>query len=309
MAAASPATVRKQIAAGKTDPLYLLLGEDEEEKSRLVTQFAEVVEEDLRPFNIERLYGDETTLGAVMESARTFPVLAPRRVVTVLRAERLLMPKRESLQASRDLEAFDAFIKAPEPHATVVLAAGPLDRRRRVVAALLKRATVVEFGGLDDAGDADRWLRAELKRQRVTMEPDAIRLLIARAGPDIVRLRADFERVVLYAMGQPTVHRRDVEMVVGPAVSQDEWAIARAIERGAADVALRELALVFDAGAVPVMILGQLGWVARTKFPAPRVPAAVEALYRTDLALKTSGGDPRVLLERLVVDLCRMPGR
>jgi hypothetical protein len=36
-----------------------------------------------------------------------------------------------------------------------------------------------------------------------------------------------------------------------------------------------------------------------------RVPAAVEALFRTDLDLKSSGGDPRVLLERLVVDLCR----
>ena len=309
MAAASPATVRKQIAAGKTDPLYLILGEDEEEKSRLVSQFDEVVEEDLRPFNIERLYGDETTLGAVMESARTLPVLAPRRVVTVLRAERLLMPKRETLQATRDLEAFDALIEAPEPHATVVLAAGPLDRRRRIVKALLTRATVVEFEGLDGAGDAHQWVRTELKRQGVTMDADAIRLLIARAGSDIVRLRADLERVVLYAMGQPTVHRSDVEMVVGPAVSQDDWAIARAIERGAADVALRELALVFEAGAVPVMILGQLGWVARTKLPAPRVPAAVEALYRTDLALKTSGGDPRVLLERLVVDLCRMPGR
>jgi len=36
-----------------------------------------------------------------------------------------------------------------------------------------------------------------------------------------------------------------------------------------------------------------------------RVPAAIEALFRTDLDLKSSGGDPRVLLERLVVELCR----
>jgi hypothetical protein len=35
-----------------------------------------------------------------------------------------------------------------------------------------------------------------------------------------------------------------------------------------------------------------------------RVPAAVEALFRTDLDMKSSGGDPRVLLERLVVELC-----
>jgi DNA polymerase III delta subunit len=34
------------------------------------------------------------------------------------------------------------------------------------------------------------------------------------------------------------------------------------------------------------------------------VPAAVEALFRTDVAMKSSGGDPRVLLERLIVELC-----
>ena len=56
------------------------------------------------------------------------------------------------------------------------------------------------------------------------------------------------------------------------------------------------------------MILGQLGWFVREKLVAAdarRVPAAVDALFRTDLDLKSSGGDPRVLLERLVVDLCR----
>ena len=35
------------------------------------------------------------------------------------------------------------------------------------------------------------------------------------------------------------------------------------------------------------------------------MPPAIEALFRTDLDLKSSGGDPRVLLERLVVELCR----
>jgi hypothetical protein len=51
------------------------------------------------------------------------------------------------------------------------------------------------------------------------------------------------------------------------------------------------------------MILGQVRWYVVTKLPPMRVPAAVDALLRTDLALKSSG-DARVLLERLVVELC-----
>jgi hypothetical protein len=34
------------------------------------------------------------------------------------------------------------------------------------------------------------------------------------------------------------------------------------------------------------------------------VPAAADAVFQTDLLMKTSGGEPRVLLERLVVELC-----
>ena len=52
------------------------------------------------------------------------------------------------------------------------------------------------------------------------------------------------------------------------------------------------------------MILGQLAWFVRTKMPPQFVGAALEAVFRTDLALKTSRGEPRVLLERLIVELC-----
>ena len=53
----------------------------------------------------------------------------------------------------------------------------------------------------------------------------------------------------------------------------------------------------------PVKVLGQLR-IAAERVPAKRLPDAINALMRTDLAMKSSGGDPRILLERLVVELC-----
>ena len=112
---------------------------------------------------------------------------------------------------------------------------------------------------------------------------------------------------MLYALGQKSIAVEDVRELVGPAALQDDWAMTNAIEAGQAAEALRQLALMFDSGAPAEKILGQLGWLVRTKFPAiaPRdLPAAVDAVFRTDLDLKRSAGDPRVLLERLVVELC-----
>jgi hypothetical protein len=38
--------------------------------------------------------------------------------------------------------------------------------------------------------------------------------------------------------------------------------------------------------------------------PEHRLRPAVDAMLRTDIALKSSGGNPRMLLERLIVELC-----
>jgi DNA polymerase III delta subunit len=138
----------------------------------------------------------------------------------------------------------------------------------------------------------------------MTIDPRVARLVADRIGSDVSRLRPDVERLLLYASGSGTVTEADVKEVIRPASPMDDWGMTRAIERGSAADALRELAAIIENGAVPYMILGQLAWFARSKVPAPRVSTAVDAVFRTDLAIKTSAGDPRMLLEKLVVELC-----
>jgi DNA polymerase III delta subunit len=135
----------------------------------------------------------------------------------------------------------------------------------------------------------------------------------------VVRLRSEVERVCLYALGRKRITASDVREVGGPAVSLDDWAMVNAMRSGATGQALRELSLLLDAGTYPLVILGQIrSYVERAhladrsnRYQSGRRPMtsdqqkrAFDALLRTDLALKTSAGDPQILLERLVVDLC-----
>lgn len=316
MAALTPAAVRKQIAAAAPDPIYLLIGEDEIEKSALAAEFGDLVEEGLRAFNIERVHaGDFTTgdklldgVGSIVAAARTLPMMAPRRIVTVLQADTVLAPKRDSEAAARALEQLEALLAKPEPMTTLVLVAASVDKRSRIFKLLQKQATVVECGVLDDLGDAERWVRNRVAATNAaTIDPAAARLLAQRAGVDIRRLRADVDRLLLYTLGQKQIAVDDVRAVTGPAALQDDWAMTNAIEAGQAGEALRQLALMLDAGAPPEKVLGQLAWLVRAKFPAlapAAVAPAVDAVFRTDTDLKRSAGDPRILLERLVVELC-----
>jgi DNA polymerase-3 subunit delta len=264
-------------------------------------------------------------------------MMSNRRVVTVLRAEKLLKPKRKGKAVERadaeassegdaeaegpgpDVAALEAYINAPEPQTVLILVASDVDRTRRLYKALAKHATIVECWGLKGAKDAKVDLRQvarqaeELVRRAVAdagqqIDTNAARLVAERAGTDIARLRGDVERLLLYAAGKPKITIADAREVVSAESAQDDWAVTTAIQRGEAAEALRQLGLSLDSGGNPFMILGQLAWFVREKLPmvdARRVRPAVDSLLRTDLDLKSSGGDTRVLLERLVVELCR----
>src|SRR5438445_12909133 len=125
MAVATPSAVRQQIASGEADRIYLLVGEDDVEKSGLAAEFAELVDEGLRAFNVERIHAGDLTTGdrladgvaGIVAAVRTLPMMVPRRVVTVLQAEALLAPKRESEAATRALDQLEERFRRPEPQA------------------------------------------------------------------------------------------------------------------------------------------------------------------------------------------------
>src|SRR6185295_5047098 len=72
---------------------------------KLIEQMVEAIEVTVdpadRPFAVERLYAGEEHASPVdiAASANVFPMLGDRRIVVVMRAERLLKPKRAGKQA------------------------------------------------------------------------------------------------------------------------------------------------------------------------------------------------------------------
>ncbi len=178
-------------------------------------------------------------------------MMAPRRVVIVLQAQSMLVPKRESDAATRALEELEGLLKKPDPQTTLVLVAGTLDKRSRIYKLLAKQATLVECGVLESVDDAERWVANRVAGAAMKIEPAGARLMAERCGTDVKRLRNDVDRLLLYALGQKTITLDDVRQIVGPAALQDDWAMANAIEAGDGKTALRQLALMLDAGAPP----------------------------------------------------------
>jgi DNA polymerase-3 subunit delta len=329
------AVLERHVAERRLAPLYVLVGEDVKLVGRMVDAIERTVDAADRPFAVERLYAGEAgaTPLDIVSAARVLPMLGDRRIVIVERAERLLKPKRAARSATAledgpddtpeeapDLAPLEEYVDNPVESSSLVFVAADMDRSRRLTKKLLAKAAVVEFGGFArDVGvgrregrqTAGEWLRDELERSGRSIDPDAARLLVDRAGHDITKLRGDVERLLLYSEGRKRVSADDVVEVVAEDQSvEDDWALVNAIANGSPARALIEAGRRMDRGDSPHQLLGQLRWWVSARLAEgdpSRVRPAVEALRRTDLALKSSGGDDRVLIERLVVDLTGRP--
>src|SRR3954465_2691978 len=115
MPAASPADVRTAIAKRTPAPAYLLLGDDDAALPRLGGDATALVEDELRAFNVDRLYAGDKGMSAasIVESARLLPMMSDRRIVVVLRAEKLLKPKRRGKVADADSEEDEGDAEPP----------------------------------------------------------------------------------------------------------------------------------------------------------------------------------------------------
>ena len=325
--------LRKQAAAKRLERLYLVVGEDVRRVEEAVALIEATVDPGDQPFAVERIYAGEPGGSPleIVDSARVLPMLGDRRIVIVLRAEKFLKPRRpakpaegveveaqseDAGAAAANLAPLEEYLKALVPSATVVFVASDIDRSRKVTKALVAAAHVLTLSGLEGANyaersearrAAERQVKEDFERLGRAIDARAARMLVERAGGDISKLRDDTERLALYTEGQSAISLADVNEVSAIATEvEDEFAVVNAIADGDAARALRELGRRLDRGDSVFPLVGQIRWwvSAKLSLSAPaRVKPAIDAVLRTDLALKSSGGDERVLVERLIVEL------
>ena len=327
--------LKQQISAGKLAPIYLIVGDDVRLAESLVDAIEGTVDPADRPFAVERVYAAEPGGSPVdiAASARGLPMLGDRRVVIVLRAEKILKPKRAAKadasddgdggeaqegggEESSDLTPLEDYVARPVESTTLVFVASEIDRSRKFTKKLVERAQVAEVAGMVrkdernrpfyDRGLAQQQAESILRAEGRVIDPSGLSALVDAAGDDINKLRDDIAKLVLFAGARKQLTRDDVEAVASGDGVLDDWGVVNAIGAGDAARALVEVARRMDRGDSAHALVGQLRWWVSTRLveSAPeRAKPAIDALLRTDRALKSSGGEERVLLERLVVEL------
>ncbi len=336
----SPEQAIADAKAGKLAPVYLLLGEEHHQQHQVLTAIRDAtLEGGIAGLNDDQFVAGEADVDAVISTAKTVPMMAKRRLVVVRSVERW-DSKGGKKGAAEALDKLTAYVSAPADDATLVLLAGKLDKRRKLVTVSKKAGFVVDCQPLS-RDELPRWIQASARLKGNPLAPGVADLLAELAGPELGNVDDALERVCLYAGADVEVTEDAVAECIVRVRPATVWELVDAIGQRDAGAALDALSKVYDPQDRGLRLLGVLGWSARQllkfesaareglapadaakkagappfkarqlnqqirRFPRQDLERWLETLAGVDLALK--GGSkrpPRAVLENAIIGMC-----
>ena len=235
---------------GAPDPVYLLHGDEDVLKDEAVRALLDAaVDPAARDFNLDTRFAADLDAEAFHALVNTLPMLADRRAV-VLRGVDQLGKRKSKLR-----DGLLRYLEAPSPTTVLVLVSAAGEDPDPEV---LRRATSVTLDALEPER-VPRWIAHHASKLRLTLEADAVELLIAAVGNDLTALAQELAKLAALAGDRPAT-AADVTALVG--VRRGETVhdlVDAALERRASRAAPLVEPVLEQAGMSGVKIVTLLG--------------------------------------------------
>lgn len=336
------------MAKGASKPVYVLSGKDDFLRRQHRRAIIEEVAGGGKPSGdgTARGAGDlavsefegSAELSAVLDEARTLPLLAARRVVIVADADRFVRAHAKPLLAYMESPATAGVLMLivndwPPKHGgkgsaeaegeqPASLYAQQDEPPKKELDALLKKLVeaVAKVGRLIDCTSPEqrdlpaRVVKLAAERGK-RIRPDAVAELVACIGNNLSGLDSEIEKLSLYVGERAEIVKDDVEAVAYVSAGPKIFALSDAVAAGKTKEALEALdALLLKRGdEFPLlgliasrlrMRLAGREWGSPRRLPARRTGQDFRKVLRADLAMK-SGADAKAVMQWLVAALCQ----
>lgn len=195
------------VRSGTFAPVYLLMGEEPYYPDKACEAIVENALQDFeRDFNQTVFYGLDTDAMTVASEARSYPMMADRRLVVVREA-----------QSMKTLEDLATYCEEPlDSTVLVILLHGArVDKRKALYKNVMKNGVVMDSATLRDY-EIDRWISMFYREKGLSIAPDAAQLLGESAGTDLGKIAVETEKMLKnLPEGTTAVTAADVEKNVG----------------------------------------------------------------------------------------------
>jgi DNA polymerase-3 subunit delta len=321
----------KALDTGKIDPVYLFVGESaflmEQAWKKLLSS---LLPKGAKNFNGERVQARDTEAGDEIERLATTPMYGGRRVVMV---EIVLACGKEGRAA------LEAFVQRAPLAACLVMTAPDRKSVEGLAKAVEAKGKVVQFRPPGEK-EAPRWLIERARQLGKILPHRAAFLLVEMVGGDLHTLSSELDKICTFVGERDQIETDDIVEAAGSLRSFSAFDMLDHIKAQQADKAVRSLRSLILSGEVPLKILSTLAWQIRIvwqvkdglrrglsetelaarlkshpfvvkkareqalRFSDADLYRVIEALCQTDIAIKSTGTAPDLLLEELVLGLC-----
>ena len=321
----------RQLDSGKVETVYHLSGEEDFLKEEAWKKIVSLlVPEDLKSFNLDFLYGAETSLDQIINKVSTVPVNAQKRVVILFDLHKLSDFSKEMLLK---------FLPKLPDSVCLILLSPKITSKSKFYTTLAELSTTVEFSKLWD-NQIPVWITNRIRTYGKRIEGNATSVLEDLVGSNLADLASEIDKLVTYVGESNVITLADVELVAGLSRTHTVFHLIDSVGERDCKKSLEILKGLILAGEKPGGIIfwltqflekliltkaftststNSLAAYLKTKpylaskyqnqapnFSLEELEKGLILLYQTDVDSKSSLMPDNILMELLVYNLCHL---
>ncbi len=328
--------IKEIVASGKVATVYLWYGEDRfliQEGLKVLKSFHFMT--DPSGSGMEVVSAKELSPAGIVERANTMSFFANRLVIV----EDVTYFQDGQ---TADLEPFLDYFANPNPRTCLLFIAESVHRGRKFYKALDKTGEIMEFSAPKRPQEWLAWVQTELKVRGKSMDNQVAAQFIEWTGHHTGVLSQELDKLIIFVGERQKITSEDIKTITPQSIETSIFDLLDAVaSRSSAKalLALREVLRKEHALKVLALLVRQvrlllgcdalrkrggnvaeapsvLGispyeaqkvWQQSAKLSTEQLYKALSECLNTDLAMKTGGGDPGLLLEIMLIKFCESP--
>ena len=206
--------VLQEISSGTLKPVYYLYGEEEFYLDQLLDRFSDILPPDQKDFNFDLLYGQDVSPARVLSIARSFPMMAEKRVLIV----RNFLQTGKGAGGEGEMNDFISYFENPNPACLVVLFDTGKPAGNTKLGKVISKNPNVGFHHFEPLPDylipdwVISWVQSHHKKK---IDAAAAQLLAQFVGNNLQLLSTEIDKVCTFVDTSETVTEADVKKIIG----------------------------------------------------------------------------------------------
>lgn len=322
------------------DRLYFLWGEESFLIDRQIRQIAAQVNDEAgEEVEIVQLDAEEMTPYELCEQMEFSPLFVLYRVVVIKNPPWLGKgSKKRGSKGDAFIQVMNDYLDMPSTGQTLILCSNVCEKTNSLVKRLLKEAVVIPCSKLDNR-QLEEWIKAQLAERACSCSVRGIKIM-AGSGQDMYYLVNLIEKLSLQVQDR-TIQDRDIEREI---IHRDDikvFKLTDALFKRDLKASMQAFHQLLQQGEPPLVFLSvavrQFAHMAKVKayhergydgrqiaelsglkdfmvrkfidagrkYSEEDLERCFRAFLETDAAIKSTSKDPQILIETLLVDICR----